>query len=210
MLNLPSVEGPASYKTIQSAAEGQFSASGSKFLAFAYPIIAEAEVRSYRELLKSQHHKAVHVVWAMRLGHNGEEERSSDDGEPSGSAGKPVLNAIRSLDLTHTAILVVRYFGGKKLGIPGLIAAYKAAAVDCLQHADIITVEIFDTYIVRCSNEHMQTVLHQLNKSGARVINTEWGESCTFTIAIQRAWHAKINQTFTALWQAEVEYTGTL
>lgn len=111
----------------------------SKFLAFAYPVQDEAEAQARVQQLRKAHPKARHFCYALRLFPDASLERSSDDGEPSGSAGKPILGQLIRLRLTFAVIIVVRYFGGTKLGVPGLIEAYRAAAVDALAHARIVT-----------------------------------------------------------------------
>ncbi len=197
------------FHTIADVAKGVYGESGSKFLAFAHPVSSEEEVKQLRDLLQKEHHKAVHVVWAFRIGYEDLLERSSDDGEPSGSAGKPVLNALRSAELYNTAVLVVRYYGGKKLGIPGLIHAYRAATEDALAQSGKKEVTIYEMYTVTCAMEEMQLILHQLNKLGARVIENKFEENCIFKILIPREKHATFLESIQNLWQAAFVHLGS-
>jgi uncharacterized YigZ family protein len=126
------------YKTIAFPTESVFKDKGSKFLAFAYPVSGEEEINLIRSRLKKKYHDASHHVYAFILGTENQIYRSSDDGEPSNSSGPPVLGQLRSFELVNVLVVVVRYFGGTKLGIPGLINAYRTAARDALEKAKII------------------------------------------------------------------------
>jgi len=125
----------AKYKTIASATTGDFRDRGSKFLAYAYPVVSASAVKEKIQALKKEHPKAVHYCYAYRIGTNGTQFRAVDDGEPSGSAGKPILGQIDSMGLTNVMVAVVRYFGGTLLGVPGLINAYKTATNLALENA---------------------------------------------------------------------------
>jgi uncharacterized YigZ family protein len=126
------------YKSIAEPAEGLFKDNGSRFIALAYPVESEAEVKEIVQRLKKEYHDARHHCYAYRLGLGGEPWRANDDGEPSGSAGRPILGQIDSAGLSDILVVVVRYFGGIKLGIPGLIRAYKASTADALASARVI------------------------------------------------------------------------
>ena len=126
------------YKTISKPAEGLFKDKGSKFISFAYPVISEDQIREIILTLKKEHYSARHHCYAWRLGHEKLLFRSNDDGEPSSTAGKPILGQIQSYDLTNILIVVVRYFGGTLLGVSGLINAYKNAALDAINQSEII------------------------------------------------------------------------
>lgn len=123
------------YKSISAPSEGLFKDQGSRFIALAYPVESEAEVKALLEAARKEYHDARHHCVAYRLGCGGELWRASDDGEPAGSAGRPILGQIDSAGLSDVAVIVVRYFGGIKLGIPGLIRAYKNATADALEKA---------------------------------------------------------------------------
>ena len=126
------------YSGIAAPAEGLFKDNGSRFIAFAYPVETEAQVKEIVQSLKKEYHDARHHCFAYRLGYKGDVWRASDDGEPSGSAGRPILGQIDSLGLSDVLVVVVRYFGGIKLGIPGLIRAYKTSTADALGKAQIV------------------------------------------------------------------------
>jgi len=126
------------YNSIAAQSEGLFKDNGSRFLAFAYPVESEAEVKEIVQRLKKEYHDARHHCYAYRLGLDGEPWRANDDGEPSGSAGRPILGQIDSAGLSDILVVVVRYFGGIKLGIPGLIRAYKTSTADALANARVV------------------------------------------------------------------------
>lgn len=131
-----------SYRTIKNPATGDYREKGSKFLAFAYPVENEQEIKGYLEALKKEYFDARHHCFAYMLGADKNKFRAFDDGEPNHSAGDPILGRLRSKDLTDTLIVVVRYFGGVKLGVGGLINAYKTAAENALNHAVIIDKDV--------------------------------------------------------------------
>jgi uncharacterized YigZ family protein len=126
------------YKTISNPSEGIFKDKGSKFIAYAYPVTSEDQVKEILQTIKKEHYSARHHCYAWRLGHEKLLFRANDDGEPSSTAGKPILGQIQSFDLTNILILVVRYFGGTLLGVSGLINAYRNAALDAINQAEII------------------------------------------------------------------------
>ncbi len=127
-----------SYKTISKPSEGLFKDKGSKFISFAYPVDSEDEIRDIIQTLKKEHYSARHHCFGWRLGHEKLLFRANDDGEPSSTAGKPILGQIQSFDLTNILIVVVRYFGGTLLGVSGLINAYRNAALDAINQAEIV------------------------------------------------------------------------
>jgi uncharacterized YigZ family protein len=133
---------PFSYKTIESETEGLYKEKGSKFYALAFPVENEEEIKSKLDGLRKKYFDARHHCYAYRIGTAGEKVRANDDGEPNHSAGDPILGQIRSKELTNTLIVVVRYFGGIKLGVGGLIAAYRSAAESALSNARIVEKEI--------------------------------------------------------------------
>ena len=136
------------YKTIENKSEGVFKDRGSKFIALAYPIGSENEAKKILADVRKEYHDACHHCYAYRIGADKQQFRSSDDGEPSGTAGKPIFNQIQSKDLTNIFIVVVRYFGGTLLGVPGLINAYKSATLDALNNAVSVIRTINDVYEV--------------------------------------------------------------
>jgi uncharacterized YigZ family protein len=134
------------YRTITLHASGEYKSKGSKFIGEAFPVTTETECKSLIAEFKKVHPKANHHCYAYRLGYNKELFRWNDDREPSNTAGKPIYGVIQSNDLTNVLIVVVRYFGGTLLGVPGLIQAYRAAAADAIAHAEIVVRDIEETY----------------------------------------------------------------
>jgi len=172
------------YRTIERSTKGQFKDRGSKFLSFAYPVNSAAEVKEKVLLLKKEHPKAVHHCYAYRLGTNGTQYRANDDGEPSGSAGRPILGQIDSLGLTHVLVVVVRYFGGILLGIPGLINAYKTAAAAALKDAVIVEKWIEEIFEISFDYPDMNEVLHILKQNESKIIKQDPGLFCIITAGI--------------------------
>ena len=138
-----------SYKTIESLAEGYITERKSKFISYIFPVENEDEVKSILEDYRKKYYNARHVCWAYMIGETREEYRSNDDGEPSGTAGRPILGQINSFELTNVLILVIRYFGGTLLGTGGLIKAYKEAAADAIKNATIVEKTINDQFILK-------------------------------------------------------------
>jgi len=174
----------SSFFTIQKNSEGYYKEKGSKFLAFAYPVTKEEEIKKALEVLKKQFHDARHHCFAYVLGFEGNIFRVNDDGEPSHTAGDPILAAIRSKNLTNVLVVVVRYFGGTKLGVGGLIHAYRTSAEDALEAAGIIEQEILQKFIIRFSYPNTGEVMSLINKSGANIIEQNFKEDCELKLEI--------------------------
>ncbi len=175
------------YTTIKQATEALFKDRGSKFLAFAYPITNEQEVKKYLDTLKSLHPKANHHCYAYRLGIDRSQFRVNDDGEPSGSAGRPILNVLLSKDVTNVLVVVVRYFGGTLLGVPGLINAYKSATVEALAEAELIQKTINDVYEISFDFEAMNDVMKVVKEFGLKISNQTYDNRCTLTIEVRKS-----------------------
>ncbi len=131
-----------SYLTIAAPVEVAMRERSSKFLSFIYPVRSEEEIRTHLDALRKRYFDATHHCYAWRLGAHGEHYRANDDGEPSGTAGKPILGQMLSKNITYALIVVVRYFGGTKLGVPGLIAAYKESAADAIEASEIVELTV--------------------------------------------------------------------
>lgn len=174
----------SSYKTITQPAEGLFKEKGSKFFAFAYPIETATQAKPLIEQLRKEHHSARHVCWAYKLGYDGSTFRANDDGEPSNSAGKPILGQIDSFELTNVLVCVVRYFGGTLLGVGGLIQAYKEAAREALQSAEIVEKPIEHIVTLRFDYAMQVTVNQLLKQHNAHTIAQKFELNCEFTCAI--------------------------
>jgi len=178
------MEQALSYKTIVQKSTGDFRDRGSKFFAFAHPIKGTDDVKTILQALKKEHPKAVHHCYAYRLGTDGTQYRANDDGEPAGSAGKPILGQIDSAGLTNVLVVVVRYFGGTLLGVPGLINAYKTACNEALQIAEVE--EKWTENLVRISFDYpvMGEVLYLLKQSEATIYQQDLGLFCKISAGI--------------------------
>ncbi|WP_310586934.1 IMPACT family protein [Runella slithyformis] len=175
-----------SYQTIATPVEGLFRDRGSKFLAFAYPIQNEEDVKRLLLTLRELHPKANHHCFAYRLGLDRSNFRANDDGEPSGSAGKPILNTLYAHDLTNLLVVVVRYFGGTLLGVPGLINAYKAATEEALAQAQIVTKHVRDVYTLTYPYEQMNEVMKVIKMFDLTPQKQQFDNECTLQIEIRK------------------------
>lgn len=175
------------YRTIADKTEGIFKDKGSKFLAFAYPVDEETTVHTIYQKLKNEYHDARHHCYAYRIGTKDDRYRANDDGEPSNSAGKPILGQIHSKELTNVLVVVVRYFGGTLLGIGGLINAYKTAAKEALDEARIIEKTINNIAVIRFSYEDTNETNKIIKEEDIKTINTQFDAHCTFTLGIRRS-----------------------
>jgi uncharacterized YigZ family protein len=174
------------YNTIDKPSVAEFKDRGSKFLAYAFPIQSADGFKKRLKELKEEHPKAAHHCFAYRLDTDGNNFRSSDDGEPSGSAGKPILGQIDSKGLTNTAIIVVRYFGGTLLGVPGLINAYKTSASLALQLTAVIQKPVLITYELHFDYTLMNDVMMVVKRFGLIVMENEMQLFCRMVIGIPK------------------------
>lgn len=191
---MPSEEGQLqdSYWTLAKPAEGLFSEKRSKFLAFAYPVTTEEEALARVAEVRAKYYDARHVCWAYRLGPTGEPYRSNDDGEPSGTAGKPILGILQSQDLTEVIVLVVRYFGGVKLGTSGLIEAYREATLEALSEAERKECILEDRFEVSFSYDLMGVVMRQVKEAEATILSQDFREACSLTLQIRQGRSAEL------------------
>lgn len=177
-----------SFQTISAPSEGFFKDRGSKFLGYAYPVKSDIQARRYWLDLKEAHPKAVHWCYAYRLGPNRNHYRASDDGEPSGSAGKPILNVLYSRELTNVLVVVVRYFGGTLLGVPGLINAYKTATELAIDQAAVVTDFVTGTYKVSFPYESMNTVMKVVKDMELEIRDPVYEMTCTLEVEVRQAY----------------------
>ncbi len=175
------------YRTLAAPAYSEFKDKGSRFIAFAYPVLHEDEIKALVEALQKEHHKAVHWCYAYRLGVDGTRFRANDDGEPSGSAGRPILGQIDSAGLTDILIVVVRYFGGTLLGVPGLIHAYKTVSAAALVQGEMVEKDIEKTVCLRCGYPVLNDALRIAKQHRAQVISQDLQLDCCLTIRIPLA-----------------------
>ena len=174
-----------SFKTIARAAETTYRQMSSKFLVYAYPVETEEEIKEHLDALRKRWFDATHHCYAWRLGAHGEHFRANDDGEPSSTAGKPILGQLLSQEITNCLVVVVRYFGGTKLGVPGLIAAYKESTAQVLAECEIIEKTVDVVYRVEFSYMAMNDVMRIVKDMQPRVVNQEFDNMCSMTLAIR-------------------------
>ena len=185
------------YKTIEKSFEGEiYKEKGSKFYGYAFPVSNENQVKEFIDSLKAQHHKARHWCYAWRLGNETIRFRANDDGEPSNSAGQPILGQLVSFDVTNILVVVVRYFGGTKLGVGGLITAYKTSAKFVLQEAKIIEKTIDIQFKLTFEYEFLDKVMRVIKERCLRVNNQVMEMNCIFEISVRKKDALLIKSTF--------------
>lgn len=175
----------ASYQTIKALSEGFYKEKGSKFLAFAVPVQSEEEVKAFIAQKRKEHHLAVHVCSAFRLGADKKLYRASDDGEPSNSAGPPILGQIQAFDLTNILIAVVRYYGGTNLGVGGLISAYRTAAKEALEAAQIVKKEEEIQFSIQFPYDKLYLVMDLLKKANVEIVQQSLDSECSLLLRIE-------------------------
>ena len=174
-----------SYKSIATESRGLFKDNGSRFIAHAYPVETEEEVKEIVAALKKEYYDARHHVYAYRLGYLGDKFRANDDGEPSGSSGRPVLGQIDSNELSDILVVVVRYFGGIKLGIPGLIRAYKTATADAIANAEIVEKIAAKMYRIHFGYMAMNSVMKVFKDMGLEQKNQQFDMECSLETKVR-------------------------
>ena len=174
------------YHTIAAPAEGLYKEKGSKFLAFAYPVRTVDEVKEHLDRLRKQYFDARHHCYAYILGPNKDAYRLNDNGEPSGTAGRPIYGQLLSKDLTNTLVIVVRYFGGIKLGVSGLQNAYKVAAREALEAAVIEERTVQETYRVTFEYVKMNDIMQILKDPEVQVLDRQSYMQCIYTISVRQ------------------------
>lgn len=180
------------YKSIAARSEGLFKDNGSRFIAFAFPVETPDQVKSIVDSLKKEYHDARHHCYAYRLGYQGDVFRANDDGEPSGSAGRPILGQIDTLGLSDVLVVVVRYFGGIKLGIPGLIRAYKTSTADALSQAEIIEKVAGKNWQLSFDYLSMNAVMKVLKDMDLPQKDQQFGTDCSLVTRVRLS----VEQTF--------------
>ena len=174
-----------SFKSIAAESKGLFKDNGSRFIAHAYPVETEEEVKEIVAALKKEYYDARHHVYAYRLGYQGDRFRANDDGEPSGSSGRPVLGQIDSNGLSDILVVVVRYFGGIKLGIPGLIRAYKTATADAIANAQIVEKIASRSYRIHFGYMSMNSVMKVFKDMGLDQRNQVFDMECSLDTSVR-------------------------
>ncbi len=173
------------YRSISSNSRGLFKDNGSRFIAFAYPVETEEEVKDIVASLKKEYHDARHHCYAYRLGYNGDRFRANDDGEPSSTAGRPILGQIDSRQLKDVLVVVVRYFGGIKLGVPGLIRAYRTSAADALDNASITEKIAGKRFRINFSYLGMNPVMKVMKDMGLDMLKQSFDMNCMIETVVR-------------------------
>ena len=184
------------FRTITKSSEGLYKEKMSKFLSFAEPCTSAEEAKEIVAMYKKEYYDARHVCWAYMIGHQRLEFRSNDDGEPSGTAGKPILGQINSFNLTDLVVIVVRYFGGIKLGTSGLIEAYRTAAAEALSAADIVEKLVEDTLEVYFEYPLMGEAMRIVKEEGAKVLVQDFTIDCGLKLSLRRSLMPKMRDRF--------------
>ena len=187
------------YKTIEVAGEGIYSEKRSKFLAFAIPVLTLDDVKREVEAYQKKYYDARHVCYAYRLGERRELFRANDNGEPSGTAGKPILGQIDSRELTNILVIVVRYFGGIKLGTSGLIVAYKAAAAEALDATEHIEKTINEEITLKFSYPLLNDVLRIVKEENPRIVEQIFDNECVVKLSIRLSRMPRLRERYEKL-----------
>jgi len=192
------------YKTISAVAEGSFSEQRSRFLSFALPIKSPDDAKEIVDSFRKKYYDARHVCWAYMIGAERDTFRVNDDGEPSSTAGKPILGVINSNCLTDILIVVVRYFGGVKLGTSGLIAAYRAAAQDSISNAEIVEKTVEEDFTVKCDYSVMNSVMKIIKEQKPTVVSQVFDNECVWRLSVRQTAVCSIKNKFKGIDTVEI------
>ncbi|WP_395634276.1 IMPACT family protein [Flavobacterium sp.] len=194
------------YQTLAAPApEILYKEKNSKFYGYAFPVTSEEEIKIHLEQLRKQHYGAVHFCYAFQLGTDTVYYRANDDGEPSNSAGMPIYGQIQSFGLTNVVVVIVRFFGGVKLGVGGLISAYRTAAQMVLQEAEIIEKTIDVYYKVSFDYKNMNKVMRIIKENNLEIVAQRMNESCEIDLATRKKNAEKIFDIFNHLFEIEIQ-----
>lgn len=194
------------YQTLAAPApEILYKEKNSKFYGYAFPVTSEEEIKVHLEQLRKQHYGAVHFCYAFQLGTDTVYYRANDDGEPSNSAGMPIYGQIQSFGLTNVLVIAVRFFGGVKLGVGGLISAYRTAAQMVLQEAEIVEKTIDIYYKVSFDYKNMNKVMRIIKENNLEIVAQRMNESCEIDLATRKKNAEKIFDIFNHLFEIEIE-----
>jgi len=198
------------YKTIAEKSEGIYKEKGSKFIAYAYPVSSEEEIKEHIAKLKKEYYDARHHCYAYMLGADKKNFRANDDGEPSSTAGKPILGQILSNDLTNILIIVIRYFGGTKLGVSGLIHAYKTAAAETIENAEILDKTVNDIYEIHFDYLVMNDIMKIIKDDQPEQLGQDFNLTCKITLSIRQSEVDRIIEKFKKITSVKAEYIHTI
>lgn len=194
------------YKEVQNPSSGTYKEKGSKFISYSYPVYTEKDIKDKIEEVKKIEHSARHYCYAFVLHPDKSFQRASDDGEPSSTAGRPILGQILSNDLTNILIIVVRYFGGVKLGISGLIRSYKTAAANAIINSKIITKTLKEQFEVCFEYTQMNDVMRLVKEFDLEVVKTDFQIDCKLIFAVPKSKSLDVEDTFKKNHEITIEY----
>jgi uncharacterized YigZ family protein len=197
------------YLTVKAFSQGLYKEKGSRFIAMAWPVTTQEEIKLILENIRKEHHSARHHCFAWMLGHDRQTFRVNDDGEPSGSAGKPIIGQINSLNLTNILIVVVRYFGGKLLGVSGLINAYRTAAESALKNGEIIELYIEDCYDLMFPYSAINDVMKIIKEEEAGQSQQKFELECHMTIKFRTSARERILNALSRIDGLKYKHAGT-
>jgi uncharacterized YigZ family protein len=198
------------YLTILTTSEAIFRDRGSKFIGIAVPVVSEAEMKQVLDGIRKKYFDATHHCYAFRLGADKTMFRSNDDGEPSGTAGRPILGQIQSKDLTNLLVVVVRYYGGTKLGVPGLINAYKTAAREALEANSIVEKTVQDVYEVFFAYAQMNDVMRVLKDEHITQLSQQFNIDCVIKFCVRQQHAGRIADVLAKLKEVKVNFVATI
>ena len=198
------------YKEIKNSSTGNYKEKGSKFISYCYPVHSKKEIKEKIEAVKKIEHSARHHCYAYILSNNESEQRVNDDGEPSSTAGKPILGQILSNNLTNILIVVVRYFGGVKLGVPGLIRSYKSAAADAISNSIIIIKTIKEQYELSFEYPQMNDVMRLVKEFNLEIIDTNFQIECKLIFAINKSLSQNHINSIKENYKIKIKYIKTV
>jgi len=194
------------YLTIETKSESVFRDRGSKFQGYAYPIISDQDIKNIITDMKKEHPKANHHCWAMRWSTDRSVFKLNDDGEPSGTAGRPILNTLLSKNITNVAVVVVRYFGGTLLGVPGLINAYKSATELTLAEAKVVEKTVNDIYTVAFDYLQMNEVMRIVKDDNLQLLEQAFDNSCSIKVSIRKMQVEQVISKLQKLTSVKIKY----
>lgn len=198
------------YQTISAPSQGVYKEKGSKFLAFAEPVLTDEAAKAVLEKCKKQYYDARHHCFAWAIGPARESQRMNDDGEPSGTAGRPIFGQILSYDVANVIVIVVRYFGGTKLGVSGLITAYKTAAKDALGSASIITKTINELYQAEFAYSSTNEVMRVIKEFQVEVVESIFTEKCQMVVSVRKNDAERFKKQFALMNNFNIRYLRTI
>jgi uncharacterized YigZ family protein len=198
------------YNTIKASSRGLYKEKGSKFIALAFPVHTEEEVKLKLEEVRKEYHDARHHCYAYVLGFDKSAHRFNDDGEPSGTAGRPIFGQLQSFDLTNVLVVVVRYFGGIKLGVSGLITAYRSATRDAIESANILNLTIKDQYELSFEYPLMNEVMRVIKDEGLEVVEQDFRLSCKLQFKVRKNLSNQVYKRYNKIHGINIRYLKTV